>query len=39
MSARKEGTNKLEIPAANAADAPLVDRVREKSAGQQSLAR
>lgn len=33
------GTQKLEVPAANAADAPLVDRVRDKAAGQQSTAR
>jgi hypothetical protein len=36
---RKEGNTKLVIPAANAADAPLVDQLREKSAGQQTTAR
>lgn len=36
---RKEGRNKLEIPAANAADAPLVDRLKEGAAGQQTTAR
>jgi len=36
---RKEGSNKLEIPAANAADASLTDRVREKSAAQQPTAK
>ncbi|KAF8493397.1 galactose-binding domain-like protein [Russula emetica] len=36
---RKEGINKLEIPAANAADASLTDRVREKSAAQQPTAK
>jgi hypothetical protein len=38
-SPRKEGTNKLEIPAANAADAPLVDSVAEKTGAQQTTAR
>ncbi|KAH8113876.1 DUF1000-domain-containing protein [Phellopilus nigrolimitatus] len=38
-SVQKEGTHKLVVPAANAADAPLVDRVRDKAAGQQSTAR
>ncbi|KAL0960059.1 hypothetical protein HGRIS_011707 [Hohenbuehelia grisea] len=38
-SPRKDGTQKLEIPASNAADAPLVDRVTEKAAGQQTTAR
>lgn len=36
---RKEGTNKLEIPAANAADAPLVDRLKQNAGGQQTTAR
>lgn len=36
---RRAGDTKLEIPAANAADAPLVDRVTEKTAGQQTTAR
>ncbi|KAA1472107.1 DUF1000-domain-containing protein [Dentipellis sp. KUC8613] len=36
---RKEGTNKLEIPAANAADAPLVDRVSERNAARQPTAK
>ncbi|KAH9939468.1 galactose-binding domain-like protein [Amylocystis lapponica] len=35
---RKEASQKLEVPAANAADAP-VDRLAEKSAGQQTTAR
>ncbi|KAI0052078.1 DUF1000-domain-containing protein [Auriscalpium vulgare] len=35
---RKEGSNKLEIPAANAADAP-VDRLAEKTAAQQPTAK
>ncbi|KAG9221695.1 hypothetical protein CCMSSC00406_0005608 [Pleurotus cornucopiae] len=38
-SPRKDGTQKLEIPAANAADASLVDRVSEKSGSQQTTAR
>ncbi|KAI5123260.1 hypothetical protein M0805_001349 [Coniferiporia weirii] len=36
---QREGTQKLEVPTANAADAPLVDSVRNKTASQQSLAR
>ncbi|KAG1745197.1 galactose-binding domain-like protein [Suillus lakei] len=36
---RKEGTNKLEVPAADAADAPLVDRLAQKTGGQQTTAR
>ena len=36
---QKGVTQKIEIPAANAADASLVDRAREKSGGQQSTAR
>ncbi len=36
---RKEGSNKLEIPAANAADASLIDRVQEKRAAQQPTAK
>ena len=36
---RKEGTDKLPIPAANAADAPLVDKVGEKKGAAQSLAK
>ncbi|KAF8137363.1 galactose-binding domain-like protein [Boletus edulis] len=36
---RKEGTNKLEIPAANAPDAPLVDRLKQNAGGQQTTAR
>jgi hypothetical protein len=31
---RKEGTDKLPIPAANAADAPLIDKAAEKRASQ-----
>jgi len=38
-SIRKDASSKLEIPAANAADAPLVDRVTEKIGGQQTTAR
>ncbi|KAF7316232.1 UPF0424 protein [Mycena indigotica] len=38
-STHREGTSKLEIPAANAADASLVDRVAEKTAGSQTTAR
>jgi hypothetical protein len=36
---RKEATNKLEIPAANAPDAPLVDRLKQNAGGQQTTAR
>ncbi|KAN0113901.1 Galactose-binding domain-like protein [Russula decolorans] len=36
---RKEGINRLEIPAANAADASLTDRIREKGAAQQPTAK
>ncbi|KAG2744163.1 hypothetical protein CY34DRAFT_768911 [Suillus luteus UH-Slu-Lm8-n1] len=36
---RKEGTNKLEVAAADAADAPLVDRLAQKTGGQQTTAR
>ncbi|KAF8187072.1 galactose-binding domain-like protein [Mycena galopus ATCC 62051] len=38
-SAQREVTSKLEVPAANAADAPLVDRVSERAGGQQTTAR
>lgn len=38
-SQRKEGHSKLEIPAANAADASLTDRLQEKAGGQQTTAR
>ncbi|KAG6377537.1 galactose-binding domain-like protein [Boletus reticuloceps] len=38
-TSRKEGTNKLEIPAANAPDAPLVDRLKQNAGGQQTTAR
>ncbi len=38
-SPRKDETQKLEIPAANAADASLVDRVSEKAGSQQTTAR
>jgi len=38
-SQRREATEKLEIPAANAADAPLVDRLSQKAGGQQTTAR
>lgn len=36
---RKEGANKLEIPAADAADAPLVDRLKQSAGRQQTMAR
>jgi len=36
---RKEGRSKLEIPAADAADAPPTVRLREKASGQQTTAR
>jgi len=36
---RKEGSNRLEIPAANAADAPLTDRLQERAAAQQPTAK
>jgi len=36
---RKEGHSKLEIPAANAADASLADRLQEKAKGQQPTAK
>ena len=36
---RKESTNKLEIPAANAPDAPLIDRLKENTGGQRTTAR
>lgn len=36
---RREGTQKLEIPAANAPDAKVVDRLAERTANQQSTAR
>lgn len=36
---RKEGTNLLEIPAANAPDAKIIDRVSEKAGAQQTTAR
>ncbi|KAJ7108518.1 galactose-binding domain-like protein [Mycena epipterygia] len=38
-SVRREASSKLEVPAANAADAPLVDRVSERASGQQTTAR
>jgi len=39
LDQRREGTQKLEIPAANAPDAKIVDRLAEKSGGQQTTAR
>ncbi|KAH7910279.1 DUF1000-domain-containing protein [Hygrophoropsis aurantiaca] len=36
---RKEGTKKLEIPAANAPDAAVLDRVMEKAGAKQTTAR
>ncbi|KIK91487.1 hypothetical protein PAXRUDRAFT_830816 [Paxillus rubicundulus Ve08.2h10] len=36
---RKGATKKLDIPAANAGDAPLVDRVKQNAGGQQMTAR
>lgn len=38
-SMKKEASNKLEIPAANAADAPIVDRLAQRSAAQQPTAK
>lgn len=38
-SQRREATQKLEIPAANAPDATLTDRLSEKTGGQQTTAR
>ncbi|KAH0578274.1 UPF0424 protein [Termitomyces sp. J132] len=38
-SPQREANSKLEVPAPNAADAPLVDKVAEKTAGQQTTAR
>ncbi|KAH8100241.1 DUF1000-domain-containing protein [Cristinia sonorae] len=38
-SLRREADSKLEIPAANAADARLIDRLSERAAGQQTTAR
>ncbi|KAF9239864.1 galactose-binding domain-like protein [Melanogaster broomeanus] len=35
---RKEETKKLDIPAANTGDAPLVDRVKQNAGGQQTTA-
>ena len=36
---RKEGTNELEVPAANAADASPIDRLKERGAAQQPTAK
>ncbi|KAH7886837.1 DUF1000-domain-containing protein [Phlebopus sp. FC_14] len=36
---RKEATKKLDIPAANAADSPLIDRAKQAAGGQQTTAR
>ena len=38
-SQRKEGTQKLEIPAEVAPGAKLIDRLQEKTGGQQTTAR
>ncbi|KAJ7100216.1 galactose-binding domain-like protein [Mycena belliarum] len=38
-STQRDVSSKLEVPAANAADAPLVDRVSERTGGQQTTAR
>ncbi|TBU25945.1 galactose-binding domain-like protein [Dichomitus squalens] len=38
-SQRKEGTQKLEVPAQVAPDAKLIDRLQEKTGGQQTTAR
>ncbi|KAG5351100.1 hypothetical protein C0989_007980 [Termitomyces sp. Mn162] len=38
-SPQREANSKLQVPAPNAADAPLVDKVAEKTAGQQTTAR
>lgn len=36
---RKEVANKLEIPAADAADTPLIDRLKQNAGGRQTTAR
>lgn len=38
-SPKKDPNTQMEVPAADAADAPIVDRLAEKSAGQQTTAR
>ncbi|KAG5642077.1 hypothetical protein DXG03_003630 [Asterophora parasitica] len=38
-SPHRDANSKLEVPTSNAADAPLVDKVAEKTAGQQTTAR
>ncbi|KAG5635714.1 hypothetical protein H0H81_010339 [Sphagnurus paluster] len=38
-SPHRDANSKLEVPTSNAADAPLVDKVSEKTAGQQTTAR
>lgn len=38
-SPRKEGTKKIEVPAPNAADASLVERLLQRARGQQTTAR
>ncbi|KAJ6588917.1 galactose-binding domain-like protein [Mycena capillaripes] len=38
-SVQREASSKLEVPAANAADAPMVDKVSERAGGQQTTAR
>ncbi|RDB30662.1 hypothetical protein Hypma_005785 [Hypsizygus marmoreus] len=38
-SPHREGNSRLEVPTSHAADAPLVDKVTEKTAGQQTTAR
>lgn len=38
-SPRRDVNSKLEVPASNAADAPLVDKVSEKTGGQRTTAR
>jgi hypothetical protein len=35
----KEASDKLDIPAANAADAPIIDRLAERSGASQTTAR
>lgn len=37
LSPRKDTRKKIDLPAANAADAPLVDRLKERSASQNTV--
>lgn len=38
-SPRRDVNSKLEVPASHAADAPIVDKVSEKTGGQRTTAR